>query len=36
VYNLIARNRKNLSRIFGCKEACSLLPARKREQDEVR
>jgi len=36
VYNLIARNRKVLGRIFGCKEACSILPARKREQDEVR
>jgi predicted DCC family thiol-disulfide oxidoreductase YuxK len=36
VYNLIARNRKFLSRIFGCKEACSILPARKREQDSVR
>jgi len=36
IYNLIARNRKVLSRLFGCKEACSILPARKREQDEVR
>ena len=36
VYNLIARNRLVLSRLFGCKEACSILPARKREQDEVR
>ena len=35
IYNLIARNRKVLSRIFGCKEACSILPARKREQDKV-
>jgi len=36
LYNLVARNRRTLSRIFGCKEACSILPARKREQDEVR
>ena len=36
IYNLLARNRKVLSRLFGCKEACSILPARKREQDEVR
>jgi predicted DCC family thiol-disulfide oxidoreductase YuxK len=36
VYDLIARNRKFLSRIFGCKEACTILPARRREQDEVR
>lgn len=36
VYAFIARNRKGLSRLFGCKNACALLPARKREQDEVR
>jgi predicted DCC family thiol-disulfide oxidoreductase YuxK len=36
VYNLIARNRKFLSRIFGCKEACAIMPVRKREQDQVR
>ena len=35
VYALISRNRRTLSRLFGCKEACSILPARKREQDEV-
>jgi predicted DCC family thiol-disulfide oxidoreductase YuxK len=35
VYNLIARNRLVLSRMFGCKEACAILPARKREQDQV-
>ncbi len=36
IYNLIARNRHTLSRIFGCKEACSIMPVRKREQDEAR
>jgi len=36
VYDLIARNRKILSRIFGCKEACAIMPVRRREQDEVR
>ncbi len=36
LYNLIARNRLGLSRIFGCKEACSVMPARKREGDQLR
>jgi predicted DCC family thiol-disulfide oxidoreductase YuxK len=36
VYDVIARNRKFLSRIFGCKEACAIMPVRKREQDNVR
>lgn len=36
VYNLIARNRLRLSRIFGCKDACAVMPARKREGDELR
>ena len=35
MYDLIARNRRTLSRIFGCKEACAILPARKRGQDKV-
>ena len=34
-YDLIARNRRTLSRIFGCKDAGAILPARKREQDRV-
>ncbi len=29
----ISRNRHLLSRFFGCKEACSILPAREREGD---
>lgn len=33
VYGWIARHRRQISRLFGCKSACGLLPARKREQD---
>ena len=36
VYGFIARHRLTLSRVFGCKEARAIMPARKREQDEVR
>jgi predicted DCC family thiol-disulfide oxidoreductase YuxK len=36
VYDIIARNRIGLSRVFGCKEACSILPARKREGDHLK
>ena len=28
-YNWVARNRHVLSRLFGCKEACALMPERK-------
>jgi len=35
VYQWISRNRQLLSRLFGCKEACSIMPARKREKDVV-
>ncbi len=34
VYQLISRNRLVLSRLFGCKGACAILPARQRTQDE--
>ena len=34
-YQWISRNRHLLSRLFGCKEACSIMPARKRESDIV-
>ena len=34
VYLLISRNRHLLSRLFGCKDACALLPARKRVNEE--
>lgn len=33
VYQWVSRNRHLLSRLFGCKEACSILPARERAND---
>ena len=33
IYMWISRNRLVLSRLFGCKEACAILPARRREND---
>ncbi len=33
IYAWVSRNRHLLSRVFGCKDACAILPARKREQD---
>ncbi len=35
-YLWVSRNRLILSRVFGCKDACSVLPAKKREGDEVK
>jgi predicted DCC family thiol-disulfide oxidoreductase YuxK len=35
IYQWVSRNRHLLSRLFGCKEACSIMPARKREKDLV-
>ena len=35
VYALVARNRLVLSRLFGCKDACSIMPARRREHDKL-
>jgi predicted DCC family thiol-disulfide oxidoreductase YuxK len=35
IYQWVSRNRLLLSRVFGCKEACGILPARKREQDKL-
>jgi predicted DCC family thiol-disulfide oxidoreductase YuxK len=35
IYKWISKNRLILSRVFGCKDACSILPARKREQDKL-
>jgi predicted DCC family thiol-disulfide oxidoreductase YuxK len=35
IYMWVSRNRHLLSRIFGCKEACALLPAKKRPTDEI-
>ena len=34
-YQWVSRNRHLLSRFFGCKEACSILPARERENERV-
>ena len=33
-YRRLSRNRYMLSRIFGCKEACAILPARKRSNEQ--
>ena len=35
VYGWISRNRLVLSRLFGCKGACAILPARVRTQDDL-
>lgn len=35
IYALVSRNRLFLSRLFGCKEACAILPKRTREQDKL-
>ena len=35
IYTVVARNRYILSRVFGCKDACAIMPARKREQDKI-
>lgn len=35
VYQKISANRLLLSRIFGCKDACAILPKRQREQDKL-
>ena len=34
-YRWVSRNRHLLSRLFGCKEACAILPKRAREQDKL-
>jgi predicted DCC family thiol-disulfide oxidoreductase YuxK len=34
-YRWVSRHRLLFSRIFGCKDACAILPARKREQDKL-
>ncbi len=32
IYNWVSRNRYFLSKIFGCKGACKILPTRQREE----
>lgn len=34
IYVWVSRNRYLLSRLFGCKEACAILPARERANDQ--
>ena len=34
-YRWVARHRLVLSRVFGCKDACAIMPARKREHDKL-
>jgi predicted DCC family thiol-disulfide oxidoreductase YuxK len=33
IYMWVSRHRHLLSRMFGCKEACTIMPARKRQKD---
>jgi len=35
IYQWISRNRLILSRVFGCKDACGLVPERKRDQEDI-
>jgi predicted DCC family thiol-disulfide oxidoreductase YuxK len=35
IYRWVSENRHLLSRLFGCKEACRIMPARRREQDQI-
>ena len=35
IYRWASRHRLLFSRVFGCKDACAILPARKREQDKL-
>ena len=33
VYRMVSRNRHTISRLFGCKGACNIMPARRRENE---
>ena len=35
IYEVVSRNRLFLSRVFGCKDACAILPAKARQGDEI-
>ena len=35
VYAYVAKNRLILSRVFGCKDACAVMPSRRREHDKL-
>ena len=34
IYSWVSRNRHLLSRLFGCKEACAVMPTRRRANEE--
>jgi predicted DCC family thiol-disulfide oxidoreductase YuxK len=34
IYRYVSRNRYLLSRLFGCKDACALMPARRRANED--
>lgn|SRR3989442_419984 len=34
IYAWVSRNRYLLSKVFGCKQACAILPERKRKQEK--
>ena len=34
-YRWVSRNRHLLGRVFGCKDACAIMPKREREQDKL-
>lgn len=36
VYEWVAARRLILSRLFGCKDACAIMPVRERQQDTVK
>jgi len=35
IYALVSKNRLALSRLFGCKDACAIMPKREREHDKL-
>ncbi len=35
IYNWVSRNRHLLSRVFGCKEACAIMPGRRRDDESA-
>jgi predicted DCC family thiol-disulfide oxidoreductase YuxK len=35
VYQIVSRNRLLLSKLFGCKGACAILPQRRRDGDSL-
>ena len=35
IYKKVSENRYVLSKVFGCREACAILPKRQREQDKL-